>query len=152
MTQLSTHFTYEELSHSEWAARAGIENTPGPVEIENLKRVAAALEACRYALGAPIIVSSGYRCPEVNRHVGGASTSMHLQGLAVDFICPQYGTPAEVAKRLLMVVALEFDQVIHEFGRWVHLGLAVTGAKPRRQVLSVFTPGRYLPGILERNP
>lgn len=149
---LSTHFSLAEFTASQWAARAGIENEPGPVELENLKRLAMTMEAVRYALGAPIIITSGYRCPEVNRNVGGASTSMHLQGLACDFIAPGFGTPYQVARKLMGVDAIKFDQLIHEYGRWVHLGLAVTGKEPRLQALSIFNAGRYLPGILERNP
>jgi hypothetical protein len=149
---LSTHFTAEELTASQWAARAGILNDPGPVELDNLKRLAAMLELVRYALGCPVLISSGYRCPEVNRHVGGASTSMHLQGLAADFTAPGFGTPYQVARHLECVPSIQFDQLIHEFGSWVHLGLAVTGAKVRRQSLSIFTPGRYLPGIVEKQP
>ena len=148
--QLSTHFTLEEFVASQWAARAGIENDPGPVELENLKRLAMTMEAVRYALGAPILITSGYRCPEVNRHVGGSATSMHVQGLAADFICPGFGTPYQVAKKLMGVEAVKFDQLILEYSRWVHLGLAVTGKEPRLQALSIFTAGRYLPGILEK--
>jgi zinc D-Ala-D-Ala carboxypeptidase len=148
--QLSTHFTLAEFTASQWAARAGIENEPGPVELENLKRLAMTMEMVRYALGAPILITSGYRCPEVNRHVGGSSTSMHVQGLAADFIAPGFGTPYQVAQKLLSVEAIKFDQLIHEYGRWVHLGLAVTGKEPRLQALSIFSPGRYLPGIVEK--
>ncbi len=147
---LSTHFTLAEMTASQWAARAGIENEPGPVELENLKRLAATMEAVRYALGCPVIVTSGYRCPEVNRHVGGSSTSMHVQGLACDFIAPGFGTPYQVARKLMGVEAIKFDQLIHEFGRWVHLGLSVASKEPRLQALSIFTAGRYLPGILEK--
>ncbi len=146
---LSTHFSLAEMTASQWAARAGIENEPGSVEIENLKRLAATLELVRYALGCPVIITSGYRCPEVNRNVGGASSSMHVQGLAADFIAPGFGTPYQVAKKLMGVDAIKFDQLIHEFGRWVHLGLAVSGKEPRLQALSIFN-ARYLPGILER--
>ena len=149
---LSTHFSLEEFTASQWAARAGIENTPGPVELDNLKRLAATMEAVRYALGCPIIITSGYRCAEVNRHVGGASSSMHVQGLAADFIAPGFGTPFQVCQKLLSVDSVRFDQLIHEYGRWTHLGLAVTGKEPRLQALSIFTAGRYLPGIVERNP
>jgi zinc D-Ala-D-Ala carboxypeptidase len=147
---LSPHFTLAEFSTSQWAARAGISNDPGPVETDNLKRLAATMELVRYSLGCPIIITSGYRCPEVNRNVGGASSSMHLQGLACDFIAPHFGTPYQVARKLMGVEAIKFDQLIHEYGRWVHLGLAVTGKEPRLQALSIFTAGRYLPGILEK--
>ena len=138
---LSTHFSLAEFTASQWAARAGIENEPGPVELENLKRLAMTMEAVRYALGAPIIITSGYRCPEVNRNVGGSSTSMHVQGLAADFICPGFGTPFQVAKKLMGVEAVKFDQLIHEFGRWVHLGLATPGTAGRKQLLTIDRAG-----------
>jgi uncharacterized protein YcbK (DUF882 family) len=77
MTALSTHFTLEELTSSQWAARNGVDNTPGPAELANLKRLAQALEVVRYTLGSPVLVSSGYRSPTVNRMIGGASSSFH---------------------------------------------------------------------------
>jgi len=84
----------------------------------------------------------------VNRMIGGVSSSFHTMGLAADFICPGYGTPLMVAKKLLGVDALMFDQLIHEYGRWVHLGLAPNGKSPRLQALTIFTPGRYVAGII----
>jgi hypothetical protein len=54
-----------------------------------------------------------------------------------------------VARKLMGVEALPFDQLIHEYGRWVHLGLAVDGKTPRLQALTIFTPGRYIAGLLD---
>lgn len=150
---LSPHFTLEEFCVSEWAARAGVSNIPdSEALLANLKRTAAALEVARYALGAPITVTSGYRSPEVNRAVGGVSTSAHQSGCAVDFICPGFGSPLAVAQKLMSVEALEFDQLIHEYGRWVHLGVPAPQQTARYQALSIFRPGRYLPGILDKEP
>lgn len=145
---LSTHFTLEELITSQWAVRNGVDNTPGPQELANLKRLAQALEVVRYTLGAPVVVTSGYRNQIVNRAVGGVSSSFHTLGLAADFICPGFGPPLAVAKKLMGVEALLFDQLIHEYGHWVHIGLAAEAQTPRLQVLTIFTPGKYLAGLL----
>ena len=152
VVMLSTHFSLPELTVSEWAARNAVDNTPPPEALANLKRLAMALEVVRYTLGYPVIISSGYRSPIVNRMVGGVSSSYHTMGLAADFTCPQFGTPVDVARKLMGVESLMFDQLIHEFGHWVHLGLPVLGAPPRLQALSIFKPGRYLAGILDKEP
>ncbi len=87
--KLSEHFTLEEFSFSEAAARRGLDNTPGRIVITNLGRVAAVMERIRTLLGdRPIVVHSGYRSVEVNQAVGGVATSAHCHGLACDFVCP----------------------------------------------------------------
>lgn len=74
------HFTIEELTHSDTAIGHGIANNPGAVERENLRRLAErVLDPARERLGAPIYVNSGYRNCAVNRLVGGARRSYHLQ-------------------------------------------------------------------------
>lgn len=79
------HFTIEELTHSDTAIGHGIANNPGAVERENLRRLAErVLDPARERLGAPIYVNSGYRNCAVNRLVGGARRSYHLQGRAAD--------------------------------------------------------------------
>lgn len=134
MTQLSRYFTLAEMTVSDTAARRGLSNKPSPKALENLKRLTALLDEIREELGHPIIVTSGYRSPEVNAAVGGSKTSAHCQGLAVDFTCPAVGTPLEVARRIA-AMGLEFDQLIHEFGTWVHLGLA--DGRARKQLLTI---------------
>ena len=75
------HFTIDELAHSDTAIGHGIANNPGAVERENLRRLAErVLDPARERLGAPIYVNSGYRNCAVNRLVGGARRSYHLQG------------------------------------------------------------------------
>ena len=79
------HFTIEELTHSDTAIGHSIANNPGAVERENLRRLAErVLDPARERLGAPIYVNSGYRNCAVNRLVGGARRSYHLQGRAAD--------------------------------------------------------------------
>ncbi len=145
--KISEHFTLEELSFSEVAARLGLDNTPGPVVITNLGLMAAVMERIRTLLGGKAIaVHSGYRSPEVNKAVGGVITSAHCSGLACDFVCPEFGTPYEVASAILKS-DIEYDQLILEYG-WVHVGLAQEGVFPRRESLTKRSPtAAYESGI-----
>lgn len=122
------HFTEEELIFSQTAVRKGIDNTPNEQERSNLLRLAWFLETLREKLGtyygrSVIIVSSGYRCYELNEELGGSKTSAHMDGLAGDINAPGL-KPIALARFIANNMADEgFDQVIHEFGRWVHIGL-----------------------------
>lgn len=140
---LTDHFTLEELTHSQTAARNSIPNDlqPGSQEYENLQRMAVTMEEVRAILGdKPILISSGYRSHQVNTAVGGSKTSQHMNGLACDFICPTFGTPLEICQKLKPHMReLGIDQLIYEFGTWVHLGL--TTGKPRHQTLTIDTSG-----------
>lgn len=146
--KLTEHFTLEELTFSQDAVRHGIDNTPPADVMDNLRMVASALEDVRMLLAAPVIVTSGYRCERLNAIVRGSATSAHVEGLAADIIAPRFGSPAAVAQAL-QASGLVFDQIILEFGRWVHLG--VHPVQPRGQVLTAVRrlDGRteYLPGI-----
>lgn len=139
---LTPHFTLEELTHSQQAVRARIDNTPSKSVTLNLTKVAELMEEVRQLLGQhPINISSGYRCNKLNTLIGGAKNSAHTIGLAVDFICPGYGTPKEICQTLL-ASGLQFDQMICE-GTWVHLAVAAPASSARNQVLTaVFEPGR----------
>jgi len=145
--KLSEHFTLEEMTVSEVAARLGLDNAPGATATDNLKRVAALMEEIRaLAGGRPIVVHSGYRAPAVNRAVGGVSTSAHCFGLACDFVCPEFGTAYAVAVAILES-DLEYDQLIFEYG-WVHVGLAQPGSCCRQEALTKLTAGAaYESGI-----
>jgi zinc D-Ala-D-Ala carboxypeptidase len=144
---ISEHFTLEELSFSEAAARLGLDNTPTSIVITNLGLVAAVMERIRTLLGdRPIVVHSGYRSAEINHAVGGVVTSAHCRGLACDFVCSAFGTPAEVALAILKS-DIEYDQLILEYG-WVHIGLAQVGLLSRREALTKRAPGAaYESGI-----
>lgn len=138
---LSPNFALDELTASETAARHGIDNTPDQAIIQNLTRLANALQKVRALLGNKvIIVSSGYRSPELNQKVGGSATSDHCKGLAADFICPSYGTPDEIV-RVVMASAIPFKQVIREFDKWVHFSIPEEGEAPRKQALIIDKQG-----------
>ena len=135
--QLSPHFTLAELTVSQSAARLGIDNNPPPSVIKALERTALGLEGVRMLLGAPVLVSSGYRSPALNKAIGGAKNSQHMTGQAVDFICPGFGSPRQIVKTLVNS-GMQFDQCILEFDRWVHLSFS---DKPRRQALIIDRTG-----------
>lgn len=135
---LSPHFTLAEMTVSQEAARRGLDNTPPPNIVEALRRTCLGLEAVRVRLGcAPIIVNSGYRSPAVNAAVGGSNNSQHMTGQAADIICPAFGGPTEVAAAL-RDSGIEYDQLILEFNRWVHISFA---PNPRRQALIIDRAG-----------
>lgn len=147
--KLSEHFTLEELLFSQTAARKKIDNTPTPEILANLARLAGVLEVVRAELGnVAIHVSSGYRSPALNKAIGGAKHSRHMRGLAVDFTAPAFGTVLQTARKIASL-DLGYDQIIHEFGRWVHLGIAEPGAKPQGELLSYFG-GDYLKGLISK--
>jgi hypothetical protein len=130
---LSPHFTLAEMTVSETAARRGIDNDPPPDVVERLKHTALGLEAVRIRLGAPIVVSSGYRSPALNAAIGGAQNSDHTRGDAADFICQGFGAPSTIVSAL-KDSGIQFDQLIEEFGRWVHISF---GPRMRGQVLRI---------------
>jgi hypothetical protein len=74
-----------------------------------------------------------------------------MQGLAVDFTVPRYGSTLQVA-RAIATCGLQFDQVIHEYGRWVHLGLAPEGVATRGELLSIFAGTGYVAGLRAAPP
>lgn len=144
--RLSGYYTLARLAHSDTARERGLDNTPPADAIENLRRVARGLDRVRRLLGHPLEISSGYRCPALNVAVGGAARSQHTRGEAVDFCCPGFGTPADVA-RAIRDSAIAFDQCILEFGRWVHLSFSTA---PRRRTLSIYSAAAgYLDGLVD---
>lgn len=119
------YFTIEELSASTEARKMGIDNTPTAEAVDNLTAlVEAVLDPLRNRYGHPIHVSSGYRCPRLNKAVGGSATSQHMTGEAADIYV---GNPKDKAMLFsLIYYLLPFDQLIWERGNdeapaWVHV-------------------------------
>ena len=138
MTQLSEHFTLEELTHTD---HREFDNTPNDAELANLKRLAAFLETVKTALGGkPVMINSAFRCKQVNDAVGSKDTSQHRIGCAADIRVPGM-TPDEVV-RALIAADLPFDQIIREFDRWTHISVPSNPSdKPRKQALIIDKAG-----------
>ncbi len=141
MINLSEHFTLEEMVRSQTTIRLGIDNTPPPFAIENLRALSAnVLEILRAKVGKPLHIDSGFRCEELNEKIGGASkvvdgvkkqTSQHCEGKAADVTVAGMSVDevVEAAKALPV-----FDQLIHEFGEWTHISFQ-SHLPNRREVL-----------------
>lgn len=124
------YFTLAELIRSAEAKKRGIDNTPTFEVVEHLRELTEkVLEPMRAAYGMPIKVSSGYRCPELNRVVGGAATSVHQIGYAADL---QVGGSFEKFRDFVVQwfrkTGTRFDQLLIESdrktgARWIHVGL-----------------------------
>lgn len=129
------YFSIQELSRSVTAKRKGIDNTPSPTVVANLRLlIEKILDPLREAWGQPIVVDSGYRCPKLNKAVKGAANSQHLLGQAAD-IRTLKDTPAENKKlfELVQRLKLPYDQLIDEYGyNWIHVSY---GPRHRRKVL-----------------
>lgn len=142
---LSQHFTLNEATQSDTATRLGIDNTPSQTVIDTIKKAAVQLEAVRELLDKPIRINSWYRCKQLNRAIGSLDTSAHTQGWAIDFVCPDYGTPKQICEAIIRS-GIEYDQLIQE-GTWVHISF---DPKKRKQNLTaIFGRGKtqYVKGI-----
>ena len=144
--QLSEHFELAEFLVSETAARRGIANEPTPEIIDNLRRLCQlVLEPLRVKLARPVVITSGYRSLVLNRAVGGSPTSHHMQGRAADLIVPGI-TPLAVCQAASQL-KLPCVQIIHEFGRWTHLSVAISNERTQlltaklNQGKTVYEPG-----------
>ena len=116
------HFTIKELCRSATAERLGIDNTPPRSAVTALHElVDHVLDPLREAWGGPIHVNSGYRCPALNKAVGGTPYSQHQRGEAADITV---GTPARNRRLLALIKRLNLpvDQCIDEKGcSWIHV-------------------------------
>lgn len=132
--QLTEHFSLNELIRSSTASRRGIRNTPTPAIITSLTLLCQnVLEPVRLHYGRPVIITSGYRSPALNKAIGGSSTSQHCKGEAADFTVVGQSN-MDVCRWI--VDNLAFDQLIYEYGEagWVHCSW--TTRQTRRSVLS----------------
>ena len=121
--KLTANFALHEFLRSQTAARHGISMDP-PIEvIDNLRRLCVdILQPLREHVGVPITISSGFRPLELNTLIGGSTTSAHMDGRAADIIIEGI-KPLKVAQTIESL-GLHYDQVIHEFRQWVHVGIS----------------------------
>jgi len=145
--QLSKNLSLAEVVRSESAKRRGINNMPTSEHLENFKKLAENIfEPIRNHFKVPIHLSSGYRSAALNKAIGGASSSQHCTGEAIDI--DMDGSANGVTNKMVfdyIKANLNFDQLIWEFGTkdapdWVHVSFESTG-KQRKQVLRAVKAG-----------
>lgn len=136
---MKSYFTIEELCQSETADLYNIDNTPSDDIIVHLKMLIDFLNPIREEWGSAIIVTSGYRCPELNKLVGGSKTSVHKIGFAVDIV-PKNGDIEKFKDFILDYFQsnnISWDQLLLEYSKtseWIHIGLYNNYLQQRRQI------------------
>ena len=145
------YFTLEEMTASPTARRLGIDNTPSAQIVANLQQlVDNVLDPLRLHWGRPVIVTSGYRCPKLNKAVKGAAQSQHIYGQAADIRTVSDDRDENMKLlRCLLELHLPFDKLIAEYvdgqGRpdWIH----VSYSHQRRGITLTCRNGKYTAGI-----
>jgi|TARA_R110002020_G_scaffold39483_1_gene117359 zinc D-Ala-D-Ala carboxypeptidase len=123
---ISPHVSKIEGTKSITAIRLGIDNIPGEKEMKNMKLIATKIfEPLRKYVGGPIKINSFYRCPDLNKAIGGSKKSQHCQGRAMD-IDDTFGVMSNSTMFNWIQDNLSYDQIIWEFGDeynpdWVHV-------------------------------
>ena len=124
------YFTIKELSHSETANRKGIDNTPtGDVVVSMTTLINECLDPVRELYGKPITVTSGFRCPMLNKAVGGVNSSQHVKGEAADLV----GRNDDETRKIFETAKAfgQFDQLLYEKNSkgniWVHISYKASG-------------------------
>lgn len=138
MIKITKDFTLEELYASQTARERGIDNQPDMQAVINLTWLAIkVLQPLRDAMGEPIKIGSGYRCPRLNKAVGGVSNSQHMKGEAADL---SIDGDLKKGKQWFEWIKThcDFDQLIWEHNAkgtyWVHVSYNSKGN--RRQIIN----------------
>ena len=123
---ISSHISYREGVYSITATRLGINNTPNDIQLDNMELVADEIfEPLRAYVNGPIKINSFFRCPTLNKAIGGSTKSQHCKGQAID-IDDTFGHASNAEMYHFIKENLDFDQIIWEFGNddnpdWVHI-------------------------------
>lgn len=153
--QISKNFYLDEFITSQTAERLGIDNTPSDIIVKNLTAlVDNILQPVRDHYDRPITISSGYRCPKLNKAIGGAVSSQHMKGEAADIHIP--GVPNHELAQFI-IDNFTFDQVILEFytlgkpdSGWVHVAYSRTNPNKKSVLTAVLKDKKtvYLQGLV----
>jgi len=144
---ISKHISYKEGVYSITATRRGINNDPNDEQLSNMELLAEKVfEPLREWVGGPIKINSFFRCPELNKAIGGSSKSQHCHGQAID-IDDTYGKVANSEMYHYIKENLDFDQIIWEFGdddnpNWVHISYVSEEDNRRRCLKAERTNGK----------
>jgi len=154
--KLSKNLTLKEAVKSNTATRLGIDNTPSQWEINNLTAIADHIfQPIRDHFGVPIGVSSGFRCRDLNKAIGGSKYSQHMIGEALDIDADMYGKVTNADIFNYIKKNLEWDQMIWEFGNdeepnWVHVSYKEGGVN-RKQIRKAMRDSKGVYYTTEQN-
>lgn len=135
------YFTLNELVASTIAKKKNIDNSPGFEEVEHLAElVEKILDPLRAAYGQPITITSGYRCPALNKAVGGSASSAHMIGYAADMqVGGSFNKFRDFVVEWVKKTGTKFDQLLLESNsktgaKWIHIGLKNNLGQQRGQI------------------
>jgi zinc D-Ala-D-Ala carboxypeptidase len=143
---VTPHFAWAEMlrtDHRDPAILREQANPPQAIQANVASFCQDLLEPVRELTGR-LRINSGYRCPALNAAIGGARTSAHMAGRAADVVPLELGL-VEAYERIAGAGLPALDQIILEYGAWVHLGASFSERAPRHQLLMIWEPGIYLP-------
>ncbi|QDP49590.1 MAG: putative peptidase M15 [Prokaryotic dsDNA virus sp.] len=149
--QLTENFSLREFTKSQTADRLGIDNTPPEEMIPKLTFLCTQiLEPLRKRIEKPIIITSGYRCPELSKAIGSSENSQHCKGEAADIEALGMST---LSLAEMIINHFDFDQCILECYKqgdmqsgWVHFSL--TSGTNRKEVLTYTKEKGYAKGLV----
>ncbi len=138
--QLTRNFNLNEFTYSPTAEANGYDNRPGVAVAANLKALCEnVLQPLRNHFNLPVKITSGYRCLELNKKIGGKNNSQHLTGNAADLIIP--GIPLKDVYEYIRV-KLPYDQLLFETDKkgtqWIHVSYKQNGYN-RKQALEIIS-------------
>ena len=152
--KLSANFTLSELTKSQMATRHGIPNEPKPDHIDNLKALCInVLQPIRSEFEKPVMISSGYRSPELCVRIGSSINSQHAKGQAADF---EIHSVSNYDLAVWIKNNLQIDQLILEFHNrdepnsgWVHCSYSTTENRNQSLIAYRDEDGKvqYKPGV-----
>lgn len=141
---MARYFNMLELCHSDTADRLHIDNRPSKEIEANLNELMEVLDSIRIHYNKAIKVTSGYRCPQLNKSIGGVSNSLHLRGRAADLV-PMRGSIDEFIKSVKNwgeTTKIPFDKIIIEKNskgkRWIHFQLKGNNGEQRHQIFNLY--------------
>ena len=139
---ISKHISLREGVFSQTATRRDLDNTPNEEQLENMKLIGEKVfEPLREWVGGPIKINSFFRGLPLNTAIGGAKSSQHMKGQAMD-IDDTFGHATNAEMYEWIKENLDFDQMIWEFGddknpNWVHVSY-VSPEKNRNRCLKAY--------------
>ena len=153
MKKISKHVSYKEATFSQTATRKDIDNTPSPEILERMKALAEnVFEPLRAHVGGPIKINSFYRSINLNVAIGGAKSSQHTRGEAMD-IDDTFGHMSNKDMFAFIKDELDFDQLIWEFGddnnpAWIHVSYVSPKNNRRRMLKAEKKDGKTMYSII----
>lgn len=128
--KLTKNFKFAEFVNTSYPQYAKENYDYGKANIDKVKALAVGAQRVRDILGEPLVISSGVRCPSLNKAVKGAKNSQHVKCEAIDFVLTSVGDPRYQDSKLwnafkkIRTSAIEFDQLIYEVrgeSEWIHI-------------------------------